>query len=409
MFLGWKLSLLSMGSNFMIQGTILYCMNAFLEPLCQINDWTRAEITISMSLGALVGQLAMPLAASLASRFSLRHLMVVGAVIASAATLGLGYASDIILFTVFLSIAWVSSHICGGVVGNALMSNWFYHARGRAFGLANAGISFSGVILPLLSMFLINQFSVSTAYTILALMTLCLAPLSWILVRDTPQEMHLFPDGRRHGPWISKKEQKHEISFHDMLRTPAGYYIGIAFGLAFMVGTATMSQMKPRFSGLGMDAYPAMLLACTAALFATVAKYIWGWVCDRFTPLIAMRVVISSCILSMGLGFFPPSVWNMCFFSILFGVSIGGMWTVFPAMVTYYFGAKNFLPAFKFVSIFIVLRSLGYPVLGYSYDLTGSYRAADIIFLCLLGTSLLLSFILRAERAVEGRSRHHLS
>ena len=33
MFYGWKISLLSMGGNFMLQGSVLYCMNAFMEPL----------------------------------------------------------------------------------------------------------------------------------------------------------------------------------------------------------------------------------------------------------------------------------------------------------------------------------------------------------------------------------------
>ena len=30
MFYGWKIGLLSMGGNFMLQGTVLYCMNAFM-------------------------------------------------------------------------------------------------------------------------------------------------------------------------------------------------------------------------------------------------------------------------------------------------------------------------------------------------------------------------------------------
>lgn len=407
MFYGWKLSLLSMGGNFMLQGTVLYCMNAFMEPLCQINGWTRTELSLSMALAALAGQAAMPLAVSLAARYPLRRLMILGAVLGGAATVGLGHAAHLALFTLFLTVAWVATQICGGVVGNALMSNWFHYLRGRAFGLANAGTSLSGVLLPLLSMALINHYSVAVAYTVLGLLTFGLAPLSWFLVRDMPQDLALFPDGRRHQPWVSKKHRTPAVSFSGMVRMPAGYFMGLAFGLTVMVGTSVMSQMKPRFSDLGLEAYPAMLLACAAALCAAVGKYLWGWVCDRFTPLMAMRLVMLGCMLGMGLGFLPSGIWSMGLFSIVFGVCVGGVWTVLPTVVAYYFGSENFLPAYKFMSVFILLRSAGYPVLGCSHDLTGGYGAADLFFLGLLALSLVLSFFLREGRAAEGQIHHH--
>ena len=223
-FYGWKISLLSMSGNFMLQGTVLYCMNAFMEPLCALNGWTRAELNVGMGLATLVGQIAMPLAAGLCARHSLRRLMTIGAFTGGIATILLGGTTSLPLFTLLFTVAWVSTQICGGVVGNALVSNWFHHFRGRAFGLANAGTSLSGVILPLLSMVLINTFSVGTAYLALGLLTCSLAPLSWLMVRDSPQDMRLHPDGRRHEPYQPKKRQHQDTSFNAMLHTPQAYW-----------------------------------------------------------------------------------------------------------------------------------------------------------------------------------------
>ena len=52
-----------MASNLMLQGSAIYSMNAFMEPLCQQNDWTRMGLNLSLGLAALMGQLSMPLAA----------------------------------------------------------------------------------------------------------------------------------------------------------------------------------------------------------------------------------------------------------------------------------------------------------------------------------------------------------
>lgn len=405
MFYGWKISLLSMGGNFMLQGSVLYCMNAFMEPLCTAYGWTRAELNISMAVASLVGQLAMPVAASLSTRFSLRYLMTVGALVGGVATILQGMTGNMMLFTLLFTIAWSATQICGGVVGNALMSNWFHYFRGRAFGIANAGTSLSGVVLPLASMVLINHFDVSVAYLVIGLLTCALAPLAWVLVRDTPQTMHLHPDGRRHEPVLGRKRPAPDTSFSGLLHSPRAYCMGVAFGLALMVSSSVMSQMKPRFVDLGIAPYPAMLLACSAALCAALAKYAWGWVCDRFTPLTAAHGIMLACALSLCLGFLPASVWTMTIFSLSFGFCVGGLWTVLPAVVSYYYGSGNFLPSYKFVSIFIMLRCVGYPIMGYSYELTGGYGAADMVFVVLLLLSLGLSMYLREGDAVEATAR----
>ena len=405
MFYGWKISLLSMGGNFMLQGSVLYCMNAFMEPLCEAYGWTRAELNVSMAVAALVGQLAMPVAASLSARFSLRRLMASGALVGGVATIFQGMTGNMALFTLLFTIAWSATQICGGVVGNALVSNWFYYFRGRAFGVANAGTSLSGVVLPLASMVLINHFDVSTAYLVLGLLTCALAPLSWALVRDTPQAMHMHPDGRRHDPPASRKQRAPDTSFTGLLHSPRAFCLGMTFGLALMVSSSVMSQMKPRFVDLGIAPYPAMLLACSAALCAALGKYVWGWACDRFTPLTAVHGIMLACAACLCLGFLPPYVWTMTVFSLSFGLCVGGLWTVLPAVVSYYYGSGNFLPSYKFVSIFIMLRCLGYPIMGYSYEITGSYGAADVVFVGLLLLSLGLSLYLREGDAVEGAVR----
>ncbi|MCD7983375.1 MAG: hypothetical protein LUG19_03860 [Desulfovibrio sp.] len=78
MFYGWKISLLALGGNFMLQGSVLYCMNAFMEPLCAAHGWSRAGINISMGIASLMGQFAMPLAAAVSARCSLRRLTALG-------------------------------------------------------------------------------------------------------------------------------------------------------------------------------------------------------------------------------------------------------------------------------------------------------------------------------------------
>lgn len=406
MFYGWKLGALTLGCNFMLQGSALYCMNAFMEPLCDLHGWTRAGLNMSMGIASLMGQLAMPLAAAVSARHSLRAFTTLGALVGGAATLGMGMTTNLPLFTLYFILLWVCTQFCGGVVGNALISRWFHHFQGRAFGLANAGTSLSGVLLPFLSMLLIHSFGVETAYMALGLLTCLLAPLSWWLVRDEPQALGLHPDGRRHEPRLPKSLPI-ATSFTALVHSRQAWFVGVAFGLALMAGSASMSQMKPRFADMGLGPYPAMFLTCLSALFAALAKYAWGWVSDRFTPLTAARLIMACSAASIFLLALPPSLASLTLFSIAFGGCIGGLWTVLPAVVSWYFGSHNFLSAYKFISIFILLRCAGFPVMAFSHDVSGSYTLADIFFGAALFTALLLTFLLRPSDAVENSRHRH--
>ncbi|MBD5557881.1 MAG: MFS transporter [Desulfovibrio sp.] len=404
MFYGWKLAALITGGNFMLQGSAVYCMNAFMEPLCEVNGWTRAGLNLSMGLAVLAGQLAMPLAAAVSARRSLRLLTALGALAGGAATLGMGMTSSLALYTLWFILVWVCAQFCGGVVGNALISRWFRHFQGRAFGVANAGSSLAGVMLPFFCMALIHAFGVTAAYSVLGVVTCLLGPLAWWLVRDEPQALGLHPDGRRHEPHMPKAAPVN-TSFAALIHSRQAWFVGIAYGLALMTASTFMSQMKPRFADLGLEAWPAMLLACLSALFAALAKYAWGWVSDRTSPLVASRLIMAMSVTSVALLLLPPSLPLLALFSVAFGGCIGGLWTVLPAVVSWYFGSQNFLAAYKFIAIILILRCAGFPVMAASHGLFGSYVLADAFFGASLLTALVLTFLLRPGDAV-GNTHH---
>lgn len=399
-FYGWKIGALCLAGNFLLQGAALYGMNAFMEPLCEVNEWSRGALNMSLGIAAFIGQISMPFAAAISNRHSLRRLMAAGALCGGFAMCVMGYSNDIYWFTLFLIILWIASQFCGGVIGNALISNWFSKYRGLAFGLANSGSSLSGMVLPFVCLLLIERIGLSSTYLALGIVTCLLAaPILW-LVRRTPQMLHLHPDGGDADPPQSDKTAL-QSSLTDLLKNPAAWLIGLSFGLGLMVGAGVLSQLKPRFSDLGVASHPAMILACLAAFSGTISKYFWGWLCDKTSPLFAARALMLSSFASLLIVFLPANIFWLSAYAILLAACLGGLWVVLPAITAWYFGSASFLAVYKFISIFILVRCLGFPVMGFSHSIWGNYLLADIVF----GAGLLLAFImtmlLRALNAVE--------
>jgi sugar phosphate permease len=285
------------------------------------------------------------------------------------------------------------------MVANALMCNWFVQHRGRAFGLANIGTSLSGATIPFLALVCISLWGTSAAYALLGGTAMLLAPLCHVLVRDTPAELGLHPDGERQAPPRQQSGPKEDCSIRSMLHKPEAYYLGLAFGLGLMCASGVMSQLKPRFTELGLSSYHAMILSCLSALFCGLSKYVWGWLCDRTNPLLVSRALLLSNIVMLAVSLLPHNTVSLVISSILLGACAGGYWTVLPAIVSYYFGAESFLAAYRFVSFFIILKSVAYPILGLSYDLTGSYNSGYVVYIVLVSLGFALTLLVKGEKA----------
>ena len=395
-FYGWKLGFLAMLGNLLIQGGAVYLMNVFTQPFSDLYGWSRGDVTLALGIGSFCGMIAAPLLASLSMRVGLRKVMLAGAILGSYNLFLLGWFDELWLFTLNLCLLWISSQACGGVIANALMSNWFIKHRGKAFGLVNFGTSFSGAVLPFSALLLINAFTVQTATAMLgALAFIILVPASFFMVRDTPEEMGLSPDGKPQdgGQHSDVQERTHgEEVLHqpptmgELLRNPLVYRIGIAFTLAILAAAGITGQLKPRFSDLGYGDFAATAFMSLTCVFIASGKYIWGWVCDKLTALRTAKIMFVFCFFAFLLAFLPANIFTVGLFSVICGIAVGGPWTVLAAVVAEVYGGKNFMAAYRVISFFLFLKSFGFIIMGQAYELTGSYDAAFMGFcaICVL-------------------------
>lgn len=397
MFYGWKVCFVSCMGNLLVVGGVTYIMNAFMEPMTLLHGWTRGDIGTAVGLGTFCGTISMPILASLAMHYSLRLLTTLGMALGGLAFMGLGYADSLPVFTALFALAWVAGQACGGVVGNALMGNWFIRFRGRAFGVANLGTSLSGAILPFLALVLINLFDVRMAFLLIGGCILAFTPLCHVVVRDKPEDMGLLPDNRAADePGASSVPPRTVIvPWKDLLSYRDAYCIGLAFGFGLLAAAGVLGQLKPRFADLGFSDYTAMTFMCLTALCAAAGKYLWGWVCDRKTPLYSAKLLMIANVCTLGVAMLPPTVFAVTLFVTVGGACLGGFWTVLPAVVAHVVGRERFVSVYRFVTVFISFKALGYPVMGFSYQWTGSYDAGYVLCIGLLILCFFLMLMVR--------------
>ena len=85
--------------------------------------------------------------------------------------------------------------LIGNLVVNVTLSKWFVEKRGRVVGVAAMGVSLAGVILPPVMTAFVDEFGWRAGWRILAVMAWVMIYAAAMLMRGTPEQHGLHPDG----------------------------------------------------------------------------------------------------------------------------------------------------------------------------------------------------------------------
>ena len=405
-FYGWHVVAVAFLTNFMATGTGFYIFNALMSPLCDQKGWTRTELNAAPAIGLAVGILSSLLYGTLVTRVGPRILMFLGSIVSGFAFASLGLASKIGHFYLICMLLYMGNAAMSGIVSNTAVSNWFIEKRGKALGLATAGISLSGAVLPFLAMRILDETDLPSVFLYTGLMSWALAPVIWLVVRDWPEEWGMVPDGSALGSRSRDKElyaderkatrfpnpalvrspgARHEVVWTPgrVVRTRAFWLVGFAYALVLMGTVGVMFQLGPRFTDIGYDRGTAMALVSLTTLIATIGKTVWGTLCDRYDPRRVVAVLMAMNGIGLCPALIPDSTLALSAFILLFGFAMGGIMSTLPILVADLYGRESFASVSRFMSLFIVLEVGGYVLMGQSFDRTGSYDRAYAVFVLL--------------------------
>src|SRR6201996_8722068 len=180
----------------LVSAAIRATPGVLMVPLEHEFGWSRATISVAISLNLLLYGLIGPFAAGLVNRYGPRRVMAV-----SAFLIGLGTLATITmkhpweLFALWGVVVGSGTGIIAIVLGATVVQRWFYLHRGLALGLLTAS-SATGqlVFLPVLAQLVVSS-GWRWAVVVVAAVALVIAPLILLVMRDRPQDVGLTPYG----------------------------------------------------------------------------------------------------------------------------------------------------------------------------------------------------------------------
>lgn len=336
------------------------------------------SFTLRLFAGALVG----PFLGVMLDRHGARWMGVASGTLVGTMLIALAFVHDLWLVYLVFAVSGIAG--LGGPAGQLLttvpLAKWFVAKRGRALAIATVGMAGGTTLAIPTTEWLLAAFGWrGTTFVFGMVVAAVVIPVSALLVRRSPEDLGLHPDGAPAAPASAEEHalgrHAHLATAHDWtvrqaLRTLAMWQLLAALVIAGAALTGTLVYRVGFFKGLGIS--PGVVALGTAldpavVVFSALAV---GMIAER-VPVRYLGAIglfgFAASVVPMVLTRGDPSV--VFVHNIAWGMAAGGFITLNNLVWPNYFGREH-LGAIRGVVLpaSIAASGLGPPLYGYLLD-----------------------------------------
>lgn len=350
-------------------------LGLFIDPLHHEFGWSSAQISLGITVFALISVPATPLAGVLADRFGGRRVAIPGLALCGMTFAAFAGQNGWFGLWIAVWVAYTLASVCiRSLVWNRTISSVFSAGRGLALAIVVSGLSLPLVIAPPLTEWLIGNFGWREAYVVLGLGWAGFALLLVVPLFRTPEARMAQPSAEQQE--AAPPPAQGGLTVRQALRNLSTLRIAFAVAFQAMVNAAVGIHLVPLLVSGGITRMEAAGLAAALGLTNLAGNLVTGWLTDRITsPLLPMAVY---CLPALGLVALLNAGGStaMILLAILFlGFGGGGALQLGMYLTTRYAGVRNFATIYGFInSLQTLTTGVGPWFAGWVFDTTGNYN-----------------------------------
>ncbi len=375
-------------------GMVLSGLTPFRFAFAEKYGWQMQQMTFAdLITFGVVGLLA-PSVGGIIDRFGVRKLIMAGGLVLALAYFLYSKVTTLTGMYLVHALFGVAVAFAGLVPASRLIGRWFEQKRGTAMGIALAGSSIASFVFYPLAVKFIAQSGTTDAFQKLAWGGIVLIILTFLFVRDQPEDKGLLAYGQQpRAPGSSVELPGAEFSV--AIRSLSFWCLALGASMTFFAMLGTLYNLPAHLVDLGFDRVSAgkgLQAMLTAAL---VGKFLFGFLSDYAPP---KKVYIANLAL-MALGALLIALadkQSILYAVAFFGLGWGGLYTMLQLLAVESFGLKAAGRVMGTIAVFdAVGGGLGSFAMGVIKTQTGSYTAAFYLMFGLISIGFLAAFRVR--------------
>ena len=292
-----------------------YSQGFFVGPVTADLGWSAPEFFFAFTISACLGLITAPLIGSLASKYGIKRLGILGLV---------GHALAYVLMSLnngsltlwYLTSATLAILGAGSlpIIWTAVLNGWFEKNLGKAIGITMAGTGFGAFLLPPIVEFLISNYGWRTAYQGIGIGALVLSlPIVVLLFNENPeagsgQANSMAPD----TSW--------GLTRAEALRGYRFWVLGSVLFITMFVIVGLLSNFERILGARGLARADIAGIASIMGLTVIIGRLLVGALVDKFwAPGVASVFFVLPIIAMLLMKYGAPSMGT----GIVIGIAIG--------------------------------------------------------------------------------------
>ena len=277
----------------------LYAWSVFVAPLEKEFGWKRADTSVVFTWAVVVFALSFIIAGRLQDKLGPFKVSITGCILLTAGFLLSAKTTSLTYLIICFGVIVGIGNGFGYATPIPVMAKWFQDKRGLAVGLAVAGYGGGSAIFgPMASLWLIPTYGWRTTFTILGAIFFVMTLVGAFLLHNPPA-------GYSVPGWAPASKPKslattYEFTPGETLRTPAFYFMWVAYALGTAAGLMVISQLIPFAKSMKI---PGEALAAIGLVVGAVGnasgRILSGWMSDGLGRLNVLRLMIGVSAVAM--------------------------------------------------------------------------------------------------------------
>lgn len=362
-------------------------LGVFMLPLTHEFGWSRTEVSLALTAFTVALALALPLVGRLVDHYGGRRVLFPSVIV-----------FGVLLLAIPLTVSkawhlWLLFILIGSLAAGAnalpylrILGAWFDRRRGLAFGLAMAGGGLGYTYVPPLLQWLVEHWGWRSGYVALGAMVLLIAaPIVGLVLRDTPEEVGLRPDGDA-GPAQAPDDGGEAAAQQGSAGRGTFLLLFGIFSILSLCLYGLLAHLVPMLVDRGIAPRDAAWTAALLGIAILFSRAVVGFLLDRwFAPRVAAACFVLS---AAGLAWFAAGAADgtaVIIATCLVGLSIGAEIDLLAYLTSRYFGLRRFGTFYGVMFAGFLLGAAPGPVVyGSLFDAKGNYDLALTGAACLL-------------------------
>jgi len=364
-----------------------YTFSLFLNPLHAAFGWKREAIGGTFALAAITVALVSPGIGLLLDRLPPRRVILPSILVFALALASLSRLGPNIrqFYLTFFVLGLVANGTAQFAYARTVLS-WFYKHRGLALALVISGSGVGSILIPPLTLWVIEHHGWRSAYLMLGGIALLGIPLTALLVRNRPDAVVVADHSAGASTTVAAA-----------LRSAPFWILAFIIMLSSFSENGLVTNLAAILTEHGVMAQTAAFALSVRGGAGIIGRLCIGFLIDRFSPQrIQTFVLLLSAVGALVLAFAhtPPVV---LIGAAVLGVGLGSETDVAPYLLAHYFGRKHFSVLYGLTwTAYAIGGATGPIAIGHWYDHAGFYQPRFIVYLaCVAFAAVAISLLLR--------------